>query len=181
MRLYSLTGRKASGIESSLNSHPRLAGRYTAEPYMSAHTYQKGTYMQPQTIAYTFDHDNSGGTAAIAVTLTRHKETVDSSTYVTPTHSDLSADHLKFYRTEPKRSGNFYGTQKVAVKRTKGRSVPTPDGNNTVAPSIVEISAALPVGMTAAAKLEDLMELIGFLSSSEGKAAMIALFNQSSV
>lgn len=138
--------------------------------------------MQPNTIAYTYDHDNDGGTTpAVSVTLNRHREALDSTVYATSSDSSLQIDQGKFYRTDAKRSGNFYGTDKVAFKRSKGKSVPTVDGGTTIAPIIVEVSASLPVGTSDADRLGALMELIGFLSSLEGKAAMISLFQKKNV
>lgn len=137
--------------------------------------------MQPNTIAYTFDHDNDGGTAAIAMTLTRHAEELNSSTYRTGSHNTEAPDTLKFYRTAPKRSGNFLGAQKVSVKRTTTHVVDTADGLETKAPGIVELSFSIPVGVSNADKLKMLMDHIGFLASSEGKAAMINLLNVSEI
>lgn len=135
--------------------------------------------MQPNTIAYTYDHDNDGGTtAAIAVTLTRHAEELDKSTYRTADHNGaVQTDLMQFYRTSAKRSGEFLGVEKTAIKRTKTFVVPNASGLDTKVPSIVELSASLPFGLTPAEKLAVLMEHIGFLTSSEGKAAMIKLFN----
>lgn len=133
--------------------------------------------MQPNTIAYTFDHDNDGGsTAAVAVTLTRHEEELHKTTYRTAAHMDTVLNDIgAFYRTPAKRSGVFLGVEKTAFKRTATQVVPNGEGNDTQAPCITETSFAFPVGMTSAAKISKLMEHIGFLSSSEGKAAMIKL------
>lgn len=138
--------------------------------------------MQPNTISYTFDHDNDGGTTpAVSVTLNRYREALDSTIYATSLDTSLSINQSKFYRTDAKRSGNFYGTDKVAYKRSVGKSVPTVDGGTTIAPIIVEVSASLPVGTSDADRLSAVMELIGFLTSTDGKAAMISLFQKKNV
>lgn len=134
--------------------------------------------MQPNTLNYTFDHDNDGGTAASSVVLTRHAEELNKSTYRYADHNNAGIQHvMQFYRTLPKRSGNFFGTEKSSVKRTKTVSVPGVDGADVSAPIISELSFSFPVGVTSGEKLSQLMEWIGYLSSSEGKAAMIQLLN----
>jgi hypothetical protein len=135
--------------------------------------------MQPNTIAYTYDHDNDGGTtAAVSVTLTRHADELNKSTYRTASHNDtVQQDLLSFYRTAAKRSGEFLGTEKTAIKRTKTVIVKNASGLDVKAPSIVNLDFSLPYGMTIAQKLATLMETIGYLSSTEGKAAMIKLLN----
>jgi hypothetical protein len=135
--------------------------------------------MQPNTIAYTYDHDNDGGTtAAVSVTLTRHAEELHKSTYRTAAHMDTVLSDLgQFYRTPAKRSGNFLGVEKTSFKRTRTETVVDGAGNDTAAPSIIETSFSIPVGVSNADKLARLMEHIGFLTSSEGKAAMIKLLN----
>jgi hypothetical protein len=138
--------------------------------------------MQPNTIAFTYDHDNDGGTtAAISSTVTRHSEELNKSTYRTSSHTEASPDTLNFYRTAAKRSGEFMGSQKVSVKRTKTMVVDTASGLETKAPMINELSFSIPIGVTNAEKLSFLMEHIGFLSSSEGKAALIQLLNVSEI
>lgn len=135
--------------------------------------------MQPNTIAYAFDHDNDGGTtAAVAVTLTRHGEELNKSTYITSAHNNTVQQDLgQFYRTAAKRSGDFLGTEKTAFKRTKTHVVKSAAGLDIKVPAICELAFSLPFGMTYDEKLAFLMEHIGYLSSSEGKAAMIKLLN----
>lgn len=139
--------------------------------------------MQPNTIAYTYDHDNDGGTtAAVAVSLTRFAEELHKSSYITASHNDtVQQDSLNFYRTLPKRSGQFLGTEKTSIKRTKTALVDDAGGLTAKAPKIVETSFNFPVGVSVADKLAFYMEHVGFLSSSEGKVAMIALINQQSI
>jgi hypothetical protein len=138
--------------------------------------------MQPNTIAYTYDHDNDGGsTAAVAVTLTRHAEELHKSTYRTADHSPTNPDTMSFFRTLPKRSGDFLGVERVAVKRTRTETVESAAGLETKAASNIEVAINLPVGLTVAEKTARLMELLGFLSSTEGKTAMLLLINVQSI
>jgi len=135
--------------------------------------------MQPNTIAYTYDHDNDGGsTAAVAVTQTRFAEELNKSTYRTAAHNTtVQTDTLNFYRTLAKRSGEYLGSEKTALKRTKTHVVENASGLDIKAPAIADLSFSFPVGVSAADKLAFYMELVGFLASSEGKAAMINLIN----
>lgn len=138
--------------------------------------------MQPNTISYSYDHDNDGGTtAALSVVLQRHAEELHKTTYITGSHSEASADTLVLSRTLPKRAGQFLGVQRVSVKRTRTRTVKSADGLDISAPQIDELQFNIPLGVSNTAKLAALMEWIGFLSSSEGKAAMTALLNVSSI
>lgn len=138
--------------------------------------------MLPNTIAHTYDHDNDGGTTAvIAVTLTRHAEELNSSTYRTASHVEDAPDTVKFYRTPAKKSGDYMGSQKVSVKRTKTQTVLSAAGLNVKAPFIGELSFSVPVGVTNAEKLARYMEWVGFLSSNEGKAAMLSLLYVSEI
>lgn len=142
----------------------------------------KGKNMQPNTIAYTFDHDNDGGTTpAVAVTLTRHSEELNRTIYRTGSHTESVPDLFTFYRTPAKRSGSFMGTQKVSVKRTRSRTVSNAEGLDTVVPQVDELSFSIPIGVAEADKIASLMEWIGVLSSSEGKAAMLQLLSVSEI
>jgi hypothetical protein len=141
--------------------------------------HQKGN-MQPNTISYNYDHDNDGGTTpAVAVVLTRHQEELHKSVYRTAAHTEALPDTLTFMRTPAKRSGTFMGVQRVGVKRTRTRTVDTADGLASKAPQVDELSFSIPIGVSNADKLASYMEWVGWLSSSEGKAAMIALLNVS--
>lgn len=139
--------------------------------------------MLPETIAYTYDHDNDGGTtAAVAVTITRHRESPDSSVYRTASHaSSVLTDLMQFSRTAAKRNGDYLGNEKCSWKRTKTFTVQDAAGNDIKANAIYESSASLPYGMTPTQKLDFLMEVIGFPVSSEGKAALIKMFTYQDV
>jgi hypothetical protein len=134
--------------------------------------------MQANTIAYTYNHDNDGGTTAeVAVSLERYREAgPDSTVYRTDSHNGtVLVDLAQFYRTPNKRSGNYLGNEKVAYKRTKTFVVKDALANDINASAIGELSLSLPYGMTQAQKLSFFMELLGFSTSSEGKAALLKL------
>lgn len=138
--------------------------------------------MLPNTITYTFDHDNDGGTtAAVEVVLTRHTEESGKTVYITGAHTVIEPDTLSFHRTTPKRAGDFLGVQRVSVKRTRTEAVDNAAGLETKVPNVEELAFSLPVGMSDSAKVSALMEWIGFLSSTEGKAAMIKLLKTSEI
>lgn len=66
-------------------------------------------------------------------------------------HDFLMRDIVVFTRSLPKTNGNFTGTRKASFKFTKDASVPGVDPSTQVkAPGILEVSASLPVGFTAA-------------------------------
>lgn len=132
--------------------------------------------MQPATIAYTYDHDNNSGTAAVAVTMKRHKELPDSSVYRTDAHnSTVQTDLLQFSRAAAKRNGAYLGNEKTGVKRTKTYIVKDAENNDIKSNAIGSLDFSLPYGMTPAQKLDFLMELLGFGTSTEGKAALIEM------
>lgn len=139
--------------------------------------------MQANTIAYTFDHDNDGGTTpAIAVLLTRHTEEVDKTTYITAAHMDTVAqDTFAFYRTLAKRSGDSFGVERTATKRTKTHVVVNAAGLDVKVPVVVDLGFSIPVGLTVAQKTAIVMEHLGFLTSSEGKAAMLSLVSTQNI
>lgn len=139
--------------------------------------------MLPETISYTFDHDDDGGTTAVkSVALTRNKENPDSSVYRTASHNDtVQTDLMQFSRAAAKRSGDYLGNEKTGWKRTKTFQVKDAAGNDIKANAIADCNFSLPYGMTIAQKLEFLMELIGFPGSAEGKAALKKMFNYQDV
>lgn len=137
--------------------------------------------MLANNIAFSYDHDNDSQTAAISVALTRFEEGANKSVYVSDSHQEAAPDTLQFSRTLPKRAGSFLGVQRVEVKRTRSRVVKNAEGADIRVPDIQALSFAIPSGTSEAAKLNALMEWIGFLSSTEGKAALVRLLNISEI
>lgn len=137
--------------------------------------------MQPNTIAISVDPDRNSGTAAVAVTFTRHREELNSSTYRTTTHTDAAPDTLKFLATPSKRVGEFLGVQRVTLKRTQTVTVQNASGIDVTAPMIGEISFAIPAGVTDVAKLAFKQQLLALLDSSEGAAAVANLLYVSEI
>lgn len=72
------------------------------------------------------------------------------SLYHGPNHSNTARETLGFYRTYPKKTGNFLGVMKSATKITKDLSVLNAVGEPIVSPMIADISFSVPVGATAA-------------------------------
>lgn len=104
--------------------------------------------MQANEITLSVDVANSGTT--VNHVFTRHSEEPSKTTYRGPDDSLLVRNTLAFYRTAPKRSGNYLGSAKSGVKFTQDVSVTQLDGTTTKAPLIVEVSFSVPVGATTA-------------------------------
>lgn len=118
--------------------------------------------MLANTITLPVDLANTGSTTDLV--LTRLEEFQNRSVYKTPTHSLITRDTLSFYRTMPKKSGNFNGVAKSALKFTVDKEVEGVDTTTTiVAPQIGEISFSLPIGFTAAEALVLRQRLIAAL------------------
>jgi hypothetical protein len=75
-------------------------------------------------------------------------------------------DLMAFYRSVPKKSGNFNGVAKSAVKFTVDKEVEGVDSSTTViAPLIGEISFSVPLGTTAAEAMELRQRMIAALDN----------------
>lgn len=73
------------------------------------------------------------------------------SVYIGPSHTLEARELLGFYRTPPKKSGNYKGSAKCAVKLTSDVEVPGVDSSTTLtAPEIADLQFSLPVGITLA-------------------------------
>lgn len=75
--------------------------------------------------------------------------TKDSRLYKGPGHTFSTPDILVVKRVDPKPSKTSNGVHRVSAKFTRGVSVAVPTGGTAVAPAIVEVSGAFPVGMTS--------------------------------
>lgn len=91
----------------------------------------------------------NGGTP-INEAFSRIDQVGNRSLYHGAGHSPTSRKTLGFYRSLPKKSGNFNGVMKGATKLTMDHSVLNAVGDTIVAPAIAEVSFSLPVGMTEA-------------------------------
>lgn len=106
--------------------------------------------MQPNTITLAVDEENDG-VGLVNHVYTRFDEFQNRSVYISDDHTLDAKDTLGLYRTLPKSSGNFRGAAKNAIKFSKEVSVLGADGvANIKAPIIIEVSASIPVGATAA-------------------------------
>lgn len=104
--------------------------------------------MLDNTITLSVDLANTGSTTD--ETYTRFDELLNRSVYNGEGHTYTKRDTLNFYRTMPKRAGNFLGVKKSAIKLTQDQDVLGADGSSIVQPALLDVSFSLPVGTTAA-------------------------------
>jgi hypothetical protein len=106
--------------------------------------------MQDNTITLSVNEDGDDGTTAeIDSVFTRFNEFLNRSEYIHANHTLASRDKLGFYRTIPKKVGNFMGTAKSAAKLTKDFLVPGSDSETLIiAPAIMDIGFSFPIGLT---------------------------------
>lgn len=122
--------------------------------------------MQPNQITLAVDLANDANPTNQV--FDRSEEQVNRSTYRGPGHTLQSRNNLQFYRTAPKRSGNYLGSSKVAMKFTQDVSVPNADGSGEiVSPLIAEVSFSLPVGTTSAEALAIRQHLVTILDRDD--------------
>lgn len=119
--------------------------------------------MQANTITLAVDLLNTGSTTNEV--FTRHEEQINRSTYIGPEHTVASPNTMQFYRTLPKRSGDYLGSAKVSIKFTASRVVDSATGLDIKAPDIAEVSFSIPVGVTAAQMKATRQRLIAALDS----------------
>lgn len=131
--------------------------------------------MQPNEITLSVDTDNDPGTAADVMVYSRYDDSyANRSVYIEKdNHSVSMRKTLSLYRTAPKESGNFRGVAKSAIKLTTDRVVPGVDSSTSlVAPQIIDIGFANPVGLTPALTLEMRMMAVALLTNDEIMAAL---------
>jgi hypothetical protein len=105
--------------------------------------------MQANTITLAVDVANNN--TPVNKEYVRTEELVNRSTYRGPGSTMASRNVLQFYRTFPKRSGNFLGATKTSVKFTQDIVVPSADGSgNITVPMLVSAEYSIPVGATSA-------------------------------
>lgn len=122
--------------------------------------------MQPNEITLPVDELNDGNT--VNRTFSRSEYFQNRSLYISPGHNSASRDTLGMYRTYPKQSGNFRGTDKTSVKFTTDIPVLGIDGISSIkAPLIVEVSFSIPVGVAAADVLIARQKAVALLDSDE--------------
>lgn len=127
--------------------------------------------MQANSITLSVDALNNG-TPANQV-YTRSEEVANRSTYRGPLHTLQSKDTLQFYRTLPKRQGNFLGAAKCSVKLTQDVSVPNADGSGEiVVPMIIETAFSFPVGVTDAQMLAIRQRMVAVLDTDSVVGAL---------
>lgn len=127
---------------------------------------EKVTTMQPNTITLAVDVTNTS--TPVDQEYSRTEEQLNRSTYRGPGNTLQSRNILQFYRTPPKRSGNYLGSAKVALKFTQDVSVPNADGSgNVVSPLIAEVAMSIPVGTSTAEMLAIRQHLVTILDRDD--------------
>jgi hypothetical protein len=122
--------------------------------------------MQPNTITLAVDVANNA--TPVNQEYVRNEETINRSTYRGPGGTLQSRNIMQFYRTAPKRSGDYLGSAKVTVKFTVDVSVPNASGSGeVVSPQIGEINLSIPVGTTAVEMLALRQHLIAVLDRDD--------------
>lgn len=105
---------------------------------------------QPNVITISVDTLNDG-TAIVDEVYTRYDDYPTRSIYIGANHSVSAQDTLTFYRTEPRKSGNFNGAAKVSYKFTRTHVVDGVDGiSQLIVPFIKEVKYSIPVGISQA-------------------------------
>lgn len=100
--------------------------------------------MQDNTITLAVDVANNG--TSVDQVFNRYLEETNRTTYRGPGDTLVERNQMAFYRTPPKRSGNYLGSAKSGVKLTLDIDVVQADGTTTKAPIIVDLSFSVPVG-----------------------------------
>lgn len=105
----------------------------------------------PITIAV--DTENTGTTENQVYS--RFDSSSNRSTYIGDGHSNVARNTLGFFRSLPKKNGNFRGTAKTSLKFTEDITVTGVDGVSALTtPLICEVNFSIPVGATEAQQLE---------------------------
>ena len=91
----------------------------------------------------------NGGTP-VNVNITRIDVLQNRSVSHEPAHKTTVRKTVGFYRTLPKRSGDFLGVAKSAVKSTLDMTVQNAKGEPVISPMIGEISFSIPIGAVEA-------------------------------
>lgn len=126
--------------------------------------------MQANSINLQVDVLNNG--TPVSKTYSRYEEQVNRSTYNGPNHTMLDTDTMSFYRTLPKRSGNFNGTARSGIVIRKTVTVKDALGNDVRLPLIGEVNFSVPVGVSAAVTKELRQTLISVLDADAVSGAL---------
>lgn len=111
----------------------------------------------------------NGGTPVDAV-FVRIDVNGNRSLYHGPGHSNIARNTVNFYRTPVKKSGNFLGVMKSAIKVTQDLDVLNAVGDPIVSPEIGEVSFSIPVGATEA-EVDRLLDHL--LAMVDGQRAVV--------
>lgn len=116
----------------------------------------------------TVSVDEADDTVLVPTEFRRFEEFQNRSIYIGPGHSLESRYLLGFYRTPPKRVGNYRGTAKSALKLTEDVIVDGADSTTQlVMPQLGEISFSIPVGTPDASALRLRQSLVAILQNDD--------------
>lgn len=128
--------------------------------------------MQANTITLSVDVDRTA--TPVDEVFTRFDYQGNWSEYRAANHAVDARNMFRMYRTLPKISGNYKGSAKSALKFTFDQEVETVDGGVTDAPIILELSASVPVGTTAANLIHALERMAAALKNTTVIDGLIA-------
>lgn len=112
----------------------------------------------------TLPIDELNNATLVNYAFTRFDESQNKTSYIGEDHTSIARDVMTVYRTLPKTNGNFKGVRKTAVKFTKDFSVLGVDGvSSLTAPSIIEVTFSIPVGISDADVLVERQKVIAML------------------
>lgn len=117
--------------------------------------------MQPNEITLPVDEENNSSPTNHV--FSRYDTQTNRSIYVGPDHTMTTRNLLALYRSIPKPNGNFRGVAKTAAKFTRDVTVLGIDGTPIVAPVIIEVSFAIPVGTPSAEILVERQKAVALL------------------
>lgn len=108
--------------------------------------------MQDNIITLPVDVTNTD--TLVNLVLSRQEEYLNRTVYIAPGHMPDSRDMFGLYRSPIKPTSAFKGVMRTSFKFTKDVLVLNPVGEQISSPMIAEVSFSIPVGTSAAEKLE---------------------------
>lgn len=96
----------------------------------------------------------------------RYESIPNRTVYTGPGHTLLKKDTITFYKTSPKRAGNFNGVARTAIKVTQDETIPGYDATTSISsPLIFDLSFGIPVGVTTPTIKEVRQRVIAILDN----------------
>lgn len=132
--------------------------------------------MQNATITLPVDIGDTDVTTDLV--LSRQEEYLHRTVYIAADHAIDARNTLTLYRTPPKSTSAYKGNVKVSYKFTEDVEVLSPTGDTITSPMIAEASFSIPVGTSAAKRLEIAQRFGAFALH---RAVMAGLIDQQSI